>query len=61
MKLWADVLRNVQFINSIEKHRKLGLRKALVALAWNLESVILSDSASKERVTAVHSGYSFFL
>ena len=54
MKLWADVLRNAQFINSIEN-------LALVALAWNQESVILSDSASKERVTAVHSGYSFFL
>jgi len=29
------------------QHRKLGLLQALVALAWNQESVILSDSAKK--------------
>ncbi len=30
-------------------HRKLGLNQALVALAWNQESVILSDYGKKHQ------------
>ena len=38
------------FNNYTFEHRKLGLHQALVALAWNQESVILSDSVKNLRI-----------
>ena len=37
---------------AIHYYRKLGLGQALVALAWNQESVILSDSEKKATCVA---------